>query len=228
VREPVILKTGSPPSKKPAKRLWLSEAMVKFTREVLSSQIEQFGWSIGGTTYGAPVVRTWGGDEQRLTIGEYCSIAGGVTIFLGGNHRTDWVTTYPFNRIDKAASHIKGHPATRGPVRIGNDVWIGAGAVILSGVSIGDGACIGASSVVGRDVAPYAIVAGNPAVEVRKRFTDQQIARLIALKWWNWSPDVIRTAYPMLLSSDIDALLEWGERLPSPSSLMDLEGKSHD
>ena len=183
---------------------------VKFTHAALAQQIEQFGWAVGKTTYGAPTVRTWG-KSQSLTIGEYCSIAGEVTIFLGGNHRTDWITTYPFSRIDPAAAQFAGHPATRGPVVIGNDVWIGHGASILSGVTIGDGACVGMGAVVSRDVRPYSIVVGNPAVEVRRRFSDIQIERLLRLRWWEWSPERIASSYSQMLCSDIEAFLQYGE-----------------
>ena len=109
--------------------------------------------TIGAHTYGAPLVRWWG-EPANLSIGRFCSIADDVQIFLGGNHRTDWVTTYPFPvfRAWHEARGIAGHPATRGDVHIGHDVWLGSGSVILSGVTIGHGAVIGCRAVVSRDV----------------------------------------------------------------------------
>jgi hypothetical protein len=129
---------------------------------------------------------------------------------MGGNHRPDWVTTYPFSAINDRwpeAAAIEGHPSTRGDVTIGNDVWIGQNATILSGVSIGHGACVAASAMVSRNVPPYAIVAENPARVVRKRFSDEQIEQLLAINWWDWSEELIRTHVADLLQTDIDAFL---------------------
>lgn len=165
--------------------------------------------TMGAHSYGAPRVRWWG-EEANLSIGKYCSIAEGVEIFLGGNHRTDWVTTFPFPWFGRAwpeAKGIAGHPGTRGDVVIGNDVWLGAGAVVLSGVHIGDGAVVGCRAVVARDVPPYAIVAGNPGVVVRRRFDDDTIERLLASAWWDLPDSRVRQIIPLLLSGDVDAFL---------------------
>lgn len=163
---------------------------------------------IGSYTYGTPRVRWWG-ENANLRVGSYCSIAEGVEIFLGGNHRTDWVTTYPFSLFKPwpEAHAITGHPASRGDVTIGNDVWLGAGCVILSGVTIGHGAVVGCRAVVSRDVPDYAIVAGNPATLVRMRFAPDLIAGLLADAWWNQPPEVLRRRMPLLLSPDIEAFL---------------------
>ena len=139
-------------------------------------------YSIGRETYGTPVIRSLG-EGSTLKIGAFCSISSGVQIFLGGEHRTDWVTTYPFNILWKAANTITGHPGTKGDVMIGNDVWIGAEALILSGVNIGDGAAIAARSVVTRDIPAYAIAGGNPARMIRKRFDEETIERLLCVRW---------------------------------------------
>ena len=162
-------------------------------------------YEVGRGTYGEPIIRHWG-EPTTLRVGCFCSIANGVTIFLGGNHRTDWITTYPFSVFRTGAKHIKGHPASRGDVIIGHDVWIASGAVILSGVRIGDGAVIGASSVVSHDVPPYSIVAGNPATVVRMRFCEEDIFILQSLKWWNWDDTKIDAAMTFLLNSDVSAL----------------------
>lgn len=114
-------------------------------------------YTIGRGTYGSPRVLNWG-EGAKLEIGAYCSIAAGVTIFLGGEHRVDWVTTYPFNVLWDCASHITGHPATKGDVTIGHDVWLGRNATILSGVAIEDGAVVGCNALVTKPVPAYGIV----------------------------------------------------------------------
>jgi acetyltransferase-like isoleucine patch superfamily enzyme len=162
-------------------------------------------YEVGRGTYGEPIIRYWG-EPATLKVGNFCSIADNVTIFLGGNHRTDWITTYPFSVFRESAKHIKGHPSSRGDVIIGHDVWIGAGAVILSGVSIGNGAAIGASAVVARDVPPYSVVAGNPGEVVRMRFSEKDISILQSLKWWSWDDAKIDAAMPFLLDGNVSEL----------------------
>lgn len=159
-------------------------------------------------TYGLEnlIIRSWG-EGSELYIGSFCSIADNVEIFLGGNHRTDWITTYPFGHIGKWDWHGKGHPSTKGDVVIGNDVWLGSGCTIMSGVAIGDGAIVAAKAVVTRDIPPYCIAAGNPAHVVKKRFTDEQIARLLDKAWWNLSDEQIQSIIPQLCSSNIDEFL---------------------
>lgn len=151
--------------------------------------------SVGRHVYGRPRVLVWSsGDTEtlvgpRVRIGNYVSIANDVEIFTGGEHNTDWVTTYPLRiMFGLARAGRDGHPATRGDVTIGNDVWIGRGARIMSGANIGDGAVVGAGAVVVGTVRPYGVVVGVPAREVRRRFTDDQIAALLSIRWWDW-PD---------------------------------------
>src|SRR5579862_6624891 len=162
-------------------------------------------YSVGRHTYGEPEVRHWG-EPATLKVGAFCSIAVDVTIFLGGNHRVDWITTYPFSFLWPNARGIQGHPATKGDVIIGNDVWIGASATILSGVRIGNGAVIGACAVVTKDVPAYGIVGGNPAKLIRLRFSEAQIAALEEMAWWNWPDAKIDSAMPLLLAGDVAAL----------------------
>ena len=124
-------------------------------------------FSIGDHTYGEPTILQFD-QTTRLVMGRFCSISDQVTLILGGNHRSDWITTYPFPAFKERwpeAATIKGHPASKGDIVIGNDVWIGYSATILSGVTIGSGAVIGTQALISRDVAPYAIMAGNPARE---------------------------------------------------------------
>lgn len=144
--------------------------------------------TIGRFSYGIEniSIRQWG-EGAALKIGSFCSIASSVTVFLGGNHRTDWITTFPFGHIyqdELGGAGIKGHPTTKGDVLIGDDVWIGSGVTIMSGISIGSGAVLSANSTVIKNVMPYEIVGGNPAKTIKKRFDDETIDLLMKLKWW--------------------------------------------
>lgn len=138
-------------------------------------------FSVGKHTYGNPEILEWG-EGASLSIGAFCSIGEGVTIFLGGEHRLDWISTFPFNILWECGKGFQGHPATKGDVVIGNDVWIGRNAVILSGVHIGDGAVIGTEAVITKDVPPYGVAAGNPARVVRLRFDARSIRNLLQLR----------------------------------------------
>jgi acetyltransferase-like isoleucine patch superfamily enzyme len=172
----------------------------KKNSKFLQNQFPEY--KIGKWSYGRPKILSWK-EGATLEIGSFCSFATEVKIFLGGEHRVDWVTTYPFNVLWETAKAFKGHPATKGNVIIGNDVWVGDGAVILSGVNIGDGAVIGARSVVTKDVPAYGIVAGNPARLIKKRFNEEVIQQLLQIAWWNWDDEKIRRFMPLLLNNDI-------------------------
>ena len=163
---------------------------------------------MGVGTYAYPDVHRHD-DRTRLDIGKYTSISRGVTIVLGGEHRPDWVTTSPLRIMagDPAAGK-DGTPLSRGDVRIGNDVWVATNAMILSGVTIGDGAVVGAASLVLDDVPPYTIVAGAPAKPIRERFNPDVIAALRAVAWWDWSEAEVAVAIPLLCQADINAFLQ--------------------
>lgn len=178
----------------------------RFTNELK----EYCKYEIGNYTYGTPRIYDWN-EGAKLTIGKYCSIAEGVCIFLGGNHRTDWVSMYPFPDFFPEASHITGHPQTKGDVIIGSDVWIGNGAVIMSGVKIGSGAVIGARSLVTKNVEPFSIVAGNPAKHIKYRFDDTTINKLLKISWWNWPESKILGKIDLLLSNNIDKFIDHSE-----------------
>lgn len=147
-------------------------------------------------------------NHDRLVIGKFCSIAAEVRFIMnGGNHPTTWLTTYPFPIFGHGweAAMPDAWPV-RGDTIVGNDVWFGYAAIIMPGVQIGDGAIVAAGSVVTRDVPPYAIVGGNPAAIIRYRFDDAIIARLCALRWWDWDPATITRNVRALCSGDLDAL----------------------
>lgn len=186
-----------------------------FQRKKLTLQERYPNYEIGRHSYGGLRVIEWG-EGKKLKIGAFCSFGSGVKVFLGGEHRVDWVTTFPFPVLWKsAAGHIEGHPHSKGDVIIGNDVWIGQEAVILSGVTIGDGAVIGTRAVVSRDVPPYAIVAGNPARLMRMRFEQHQVDRLLAVAWWSMHDEQISKLMPLLLNNDIEQFLAQAESMAS-------------
>lgn len=145
--------------------------------------------------------------EDKLIIGKFCQIASGVNFVMNGsNHQMNAVSTFPFYIFEGWQQPIPplSEMPLKGDTIVGNDVWIGQNATILPGVHIGDGAIIGMQSVVGSDVAPYTIVAGNPAKLVRKRFDDELIEMLLKLKWWDRSVEEINRLIPILSCSDLE------------------------
>lgn len=148
---------------------------------------------------------------DRLIIGRFCSIACGAKfLFNSANHSLTSLSTYPFPiffeewgleraQVTRAWDH-------KGDIVIGNDVWIGYEAVILAGVTIGDGAIIGTRAVVTKDVPPYTIVGGVPAKPIRKRFPDDTIAALLALRWWDWPEERIAGCLDAIQSGQIDQI----------------------
>ncbi|EKQ57267.1 MULTISPECIES: CatB-related O-acetyltransferase [unclassified Clostridium] len=142
-------------------------------------------------------------NSEKLIIGKYCSIACGAKfMFTSGNHKMASLSTYPFPIFYKEwelnSADITDAWDNNGDIIIGNDVWIGYEAVIMQGVQIGDGAIIGTRAVVTKDVAPYTIVGGTPAKEIRKRFSEEVIAKLVDLKWWNWDDEKVQKNLPYL------------------------------
>ncbi|MBN8530527.1 MAG: CatB-related O-acetyltransferase [Alphaproteobacteria bacterium] len=162
---------------------------------------------IGEYTYGIPALR-WFAPGVKLKIGKYCSISSEVNIILGGNHRPDWISQYPFPNLPTDWPKARGGktPVSKGDVVIGNDVWIANGVTIMSGVTIGDGAVLGAKAVVAKNVPAYGIVVGNPAKLVKKRFSDEIIAFLLEVKWWDWPEAVVRDYVDLLCTPEIDKL----------------------
>ena len=150
-------------------------------------------------------------DVDKLIIGSYCSIGTGVSFVMAGNqgHRMDWVSTFPFFYVDENCMEdaLDGYLRV-GDTEIGHDVWIGAEAMIMPGIKVGNGAMIGARSVVTKNVAPYAIVAGNPAKPIRKRFTDSQIENLQQMAWWDWPEEQLAQYMKFLCSEDVDGLYD--------------------
>jgi len=180
----------------------------KYTKDILKdSQIGEYTYGLPTVCLGLPFF------NGKLRIGKFCSIAGGVTIHPYVGRRTDFVTTYPFATIPDEwpyAKHLRVEnsiTAKKPDVVIGNDVWIGYGATILSGVEIGDGAIIGAMSVVSKDVEPYAVVAGNPARLIRRRFDEETIRKLLEIRWWDWTEEKINKNLDVICSDNVSEII---------------------
>ena len=148
---------------------------------------------------------------DKLVIGRFCSVACGAKfLFTSGNHSMRSLSNYTFpiffDEWDLDAKNIRDAWDNKGDIVIGNDVWIGYEAVILSGVKIGDGAVIGARAVVTKDVPPYTVVGGVPAKTIRKRFDDATVEKLLALRWWGWDKEKIKRSISAIQSGNIAAL----------------------
>lgn len=154
---------------------------------------------------------------DRLEIGKFCSIACGAKfLFTSANHALRSLSTYPFpiffDEWELDAKDIRSAWDNKGDIILGNDVWVGYEAVILSGVTIGDGAIIGTRAVVTKDVPPYTIVGGVPAKPLRRRFDDKTVERLLALRWWDWEEEKIKHHIAAIQAGDVEALCAEGER----------------
>lgn len=150
-------------------------------------------------------------NSDRLIIGRFCSIACGARfLFTSGNHALKSLSTYTFpiffDEWGLDAKNIRDAWDNKGDTVIGNDVWIGYEAIIMPGVKIGDGAIVGTRAVVTGDVPPYTIVGGVPARPIRKRFDDETIRRLEALRWWDWDEEKLRRNLSAIQSGDLAAL----------------------
>ena len=145
---------------------------------------------------------------DKLIIGKFCSIASDVKFIMnGGNHRTDWFTNYPFPIFGQGWEvAMPDEWPYKGDTVIGHDVWLGYGATLMPGVQVGDGAIVAAQSVVTKSVAPYAVVGGNPAREIRRRFDEATIQALLALQWWHWDIEKITRHLPAICGADLAAL----------------------
>jgi virginiamycin A acetyltransferase len=147
---------------------------------------------------------------DRLIIGKFCALARGIKFIMNGaNHKLNGFSTYPFYIFGndwETATPEPGDLPYKGDTVIGNDVWIGYEAVLMPGVTVGNGAIIAAKSVVVSDVPPYAIVGGNPARLIRQRFGDDMVEALLAIAWWNWDIGKITRNLDKIVAADIQAL----------------------
>lgn len=152
---------------------------------------------IGKGTYGNLIRR---GNANTVTIGKYCSIADGVLFDCGFNHNSTFVTTFPFHTL---YPELQSNILLKGDINIGSDVWLGEGSVVMSGVKIGHGAIIGMRCIVSKNVNPYEVVVGAPQKVLKKRFTDEQIEKLLQIAWWDWDIDRIKKNAHLLQSDNI-------------------------
>ena len=163
---------------------------------------------LGRETYYAPRVRKYRGDTGRVIIGNFSSIAYDADFYVGGLHRTEWVSQYGLRAmLALPGAYEDGFPYGRGDIVVGSDTWVTNGTTVLSGVTIGDGAVLGTKAVVAKDVRPYAIVVGNPAREIGRRFSDEQVEALLRIKWWEWPTEQVKEHVALLCSPDIDGFI---------------------
>lgn len=166
--------------------------------------------SIGNYSYGPGVTLNYapGVDDSELHISTFCSFASGVKVMLGGEHHVDWVTTFPFHDPVWGREKEKAVAWGRGDVQIGNAVWVGTDTLILSGSMIGDGAVVGARTVVSGTVAPFSLVAGNPMRFVKWLFDEPTRVALQAIAWWSWPDERIKRAVPYLQSPNVQKFID--------------------
>ncbi|MGI4851759.1 MAG: CatB-related O-acetyltransferase [Janthinobacterium lividum] len=151
-------------------------------------------------------------DIDQLIIGKFCSIASGVKFMMGGTqgHNQKWISTYPLDFLDNDYDQYQNispkAQQCKGNTIIGNDVWIGFEALIMPGVTIADGAVIGAGAILTKNVGPYEIWGGNPARLIKKRFSESDIQKLLQIQWWNWEIEILRSNIKYLRSDDVEIL----------------------
>ncbi len=183
------------------------------TKDHFLDQIVKHGWEIGDHSYGKPALID-PTPATKVKIGRFCSFAGGIRFGMS-DHKTDLVTTYPFKALANfwpSVPNVQDH-VSKGNIIIGNDVWIGSNAFIMSGVTIGNGAVIAAESVVTKNIPAYAIAAGVPARIVKYRFDQKTIEALEDIRWWDLPDPVIDSFLPLIMSNNvwilIDAVRNW-------------------
>ena len=163
---------------------------------------------MGTMSYYAPNVVKYQGDTGRVIIGNFASVAPDADFYVGGLHRTEWVSQYGLRTmLDLPGAHEDGFTHGRGDIVVGSDTWVTNGCTVMSGVTIGDGAVVGTKAVVAKDVRPYAVVVGNPAREIRRRFSDEQVDALLRIRWWDWPTEQVKQHVELICSPDIDAFI---------------------
>lgn len=157
--------------------------------------------SVGDYTYGNLIVRSWDGDNEALNIGRFCSIADNVTFLMGGEHDYTRFMSFPYDAffVSKQAD-----VQAKGPITLGDDVWIGANVTVVSGLTIGQGAVVAAGSVVTKDVPPYAIIGGDPAKVIKYRFQPATIQKLLMLDYSQLQPAFFKQYRGALRQVDVD------------------------
>jgi acetyltransferase-like isoleucine patch superfamily enzyme len=173
---------------------------------------------VGRHTYGInrkTISLALSSNSPCVEIGSFCSVAPGVVMLANTEHPTNLPSTFPFKTIFSQRTKNKSYPryfnfdaASRGPIKIGHDVWIGQNVIILSGVSIGTGAIVGAGSLVAKNIPPYAVAVGNPAKVIRFRFSPEVVLRLLSSEWWTLSDECLIELEEYLYDTDINKFLD--------------------
>lgn len=178
-------------------------------QEEAQRHIEEGTLVMGRESYAAPRVMKYKGDTGRVFIGNFASIAPDAEFYVGGLHRTEWVSQYGLRAmLDLPGAYEDGFPYGRGDIHVGHDTWVTNRSTVLSGVTIGNGAVVGTGAVVTKDIPAYAIVAGNPAREIGLRFEPSQIDALQRIGWWDWPTELIKERIDLICSPDIDGFIE--------------------
>jgi acetyltransferase-like isoleucine patch superfamily enzyme len=167
------------------------------------------GLSMGRHSHAVPRVIRWPSENAQISVGAFCSINSSAQILAGGLHHHEWVTSFAMRvRLELPGQFEDGHPWSKGDVVIGNDVWIGLEALVMSGVTIGHGAVVGARAVVTHDIPPYAVVAGVPARVIKYRFPVAERVALQRIAWWDWSDEKVIDNVDLLCSPRIAEFIE--------------------
>lgn len=166
---------------------------------------------MGLYSYEAELIKIRYPEGGDLVVGKFCSIGSNVTVYLGGEHHVEWISTYPFGHLHtEIFNKVKGEnqPTSKGNVIIENDVWIGDNVTIMSGSHISSGVVISANSFVSGYIKPYSVYGGNPARFCYYRFPKEIIKKLLQIEWWNWTEDRINELSPVLCSVDYSKILD--------------------
>lgn len=195
--------------------LYFPKQEIKYTKDYDDHYISAKSHDIGEFTYGHPHVTFYEGQLGKVKVGKFCSISNGVTFFTSGYHNINCVSNYPFCVMKESGNpdfenieYSEDNIPRRKNIEIGNDVYIGQDSTIMGGVKIGDGAVIGAYSLVCKDVEPYEVVGGNPAKHIKYLFTEEQRKALLDIAWWNWDFEKIKENCKYISSEDIDLFIE--------------------
>lgn len=169
---------------------------------------------IGDYTYGGiSIARAYDGAISKLNIGKFCSLGSGILMAYYGSHQLSEITTYPFFGLHgKGWDPVTSIPVNGQDINIGSDVYIANHAVIMQGANIGDGVVIGAYSVCKTKIPPYCIAVGNPCKVIRQRFPDEQIKKLLEMKWWDWPIKKIKEHLQVISSPDVEKLYDIWEK----------------
>jgi chloramphenicol O-acetyltransferase type B len=185
----------------------VSALAVRHRIAYLRRLVQQGQLEVGSHTYGLPEIYVSHPDD-KVVLGRYCSIAPGVVMVPGGMHPLNSASTFPFARrwnLEQLDSAVE----RRGPIVIGDDVWLCSGSMILSGVQVGSGAVVAAGAVVTSNVKPYEIVGGVPTKTIGQRFSDADVDKLLKSRWWEWPEREIRDVIPLLRTGHLDAFLAY-------------------